>query len=641
LTVNISSSDPTRVLLSPDPSVLGQGTISVSIPQGSTSLLSGFYVQGLASSGTVQLTVSAPGYSSAVSTTTLTPSGFVLAAPPSNFSTSTLSQNTAITILPVQLNSSLAIISGVTARIRGGFSVNVPITSANTNAGDIANSPSVFVGGDTVGTAASFHPKAAGSTQISVGTPSGFSTPTTSTSVLATVTQPNITLSPVTVGANLQAPGTGVLQVAAPTGGLNVTLTSSDPTKVKLTANAAVDGSGSITLSVPAGTTLLPPFYVQGLASSGTFQVTATATGYANATGQVGLAPSGFVLTGPNNAAGQPFSTTTISPPSNITVTVMQLNANLTPFQEGTLRGGISVSVPVTSSSTGVGTISSSPVTLNAGATNATTQFQPVTSGTATLSLGAPSIAGFSTPSSQIQVLATVSAPSISLNLASSNIGNNLQVLGSGSLTAPAPSSGLQVTITSNSPDVLVSNDSSGATAGAASTIVFVPGGSGLNGRGFPLFYVQALNSTGSAQLTVSAPGWDSTSITVALKPSGFTLSGSTQGIGQDFAIQTAQTTLLPVQAWQLNSSTLNPQNAQSVRGGLTVQVGVSSSNTGVGTVVDTPAVFNGGTGLIELTFQSNNSPGTTTVLTLTEPAGFATPVFGGQSATQLTAHVN
>src|SRR5581483_4001185 len=55
IAVTVSSSDPTKLLLATDATVLGQGSINVTIPQGFTSIPLGFYVQGVASSGTVQI----------------------------------------------------------------------------------------------------------------------------------------------------------------------------------------------------------------------------------------------------------------------------------------------------------------------------------------------------------------------------------------------------------------------------------------------------------------------------------------------------------------------------------------------------------------------------------------------------------
>ena len=71
------------------------------------------------------------------------------------------------------------------------------------------------------------------------------------------------------------------------------------------------------------------------------------------------------------------------------------------------VRGGLTVSVPVTSGTTSVGTIVGSPAVFNPGDNgNANTAFAPVATGMSVLTVGVP--AGFSTPSNGRQLTATV-----------------------------------------------------------------------------------------------------------------------------------------------------------------------------------------------------------------------------------------
>jgi Abnormal spindle-like microcephaly-assoc'd, ASPM-SPD-2-Hydin/HYDIN/CFA65/VesB-like, Ig-like domain/K319L-like, PKD domain len=640
LAVTISSADPTKVLLATDATVVGQGSISATIPQGFTTIPLGFYVQGLASSGTVQITVSAQGYVAAKATATLTPAGFVLGNPTSNFSTSTLSPDSSVSVVPVQLDAGLNVIVGATGRIRGGTTVNVTVSSSNTTVADILNGPATLSGGGTASSEVTFHPKAAGTAQISVAAPAGFSLPSAGTSVTATVTQPNITLSPVVVGMNMEVTGSGFLQAAAPSGGLTVTLTSPDTTRVKLSTDPAVEGTASINLVVPQGSVLLPAYYVQGFSSSGAVNLSASAPGYTSATGQVALAPSGFVIAGPTGTPGANFSTTTLSTASNVQVILMQLTSALQPLTAGSLRGGLSASVPVNNSNGSAGTLSNNPALFQAGNSSATLQFQPSSAGSSTLSIGTPSIGGFSTPASSTQLVATVTNPGISLNLSAPTVGANLEILASGSLSAPAPTSGLQITLTSDNPNVLLSADTSGTTAGAQSVQIFIPGGSGYQGIGFPAFYVQGLTSSGTAHITASATAWDPSTVTVNLAPSGLTLA-SLNGIAQDLGISlsSGNNAGLAVNSWQLNSATLAPERSQPIRGGLSLTVTVNSGTPGVGTVIDSPGMLTGGSNGLAFTFHPTALG--TTLLTAPEPSGFSTPTGNGLPLTQLTAHVN
>ena len=71
------------------------------------------------------------------------------------------------------------------------------------------------------------------------------------------------------------------------------------------------------------------------------------------------------------------------------------------------------ISVPITSGTPAVGTITSSPIVFNAGDSASQTTFQGVSAGSTTLSVGTPTNAtstptGFSTPSQYTTITATV-----------------------------------------------------------------------------------------------------------------------------------------------------------------------------------------------------------------------------------------
>src|SRR5205823_3731000 len=126
---------------------------------------------------------------------------------------------------------------------------------------------------------------------------------------------------------------------------------------------------------------------------------TATASGYANGSGSVTLAPSGFYFT-----LGD-ITTTTLSPDSLVRV----CSASLSPTtfnvsQQDELRGGITpVGVGVSSSNIAVGTLVNSPDSIPGGQacsyqTAPELMFHPIGAGITTLAVVQPS--GFSTPNS-------------------------------------------------------------------------------------------------------------------------------------------------------------------------------------------------------------------------------------------------
>src|SRR4029079_16754935 len=119
------------------------------------------------------------------------------------------------------------------------------------------------------------------------------------------------------------------------------------------------------------------------------------------------------------------------------------------------------------------------------------------------------------------------------LRMIESTVGKNLQVLASGALDAPAPDN-LQVMISSDSPNVLLSLTEN--LQGSSSITAPITVGAGVNSIGFPNYFVQALASSGTATLTVSVPGYASSTLQVTLAPSGIVIAG-TNGIGVDFGV--------------------------------------------------------------------------------------------------------
>jgi hypothetical protein len=633
LPITITSPDATKVLLSTSATQAGTGSVVVTVPQNYSFAYPGVYVQSLdvpsGAPDTLQLSVSAPGYPAISCAVTLTPSGLVLGGPQGigqNFST-TVTGGVALTVSAYGLDTN-SNPTGSQQMLAGGLTLSVTVTSSDTTVGTILNSPGALAGGSSEVTGLSFQPAGSGNTLLSVVEPPGFSTPASGSQLTALVGAPQVLINPVTVGYQLQTVAGGQLSDPAPAGGLPVTITSLTPGTVQLSTSATTSGSSSIVVTVPANTTVLPAFYVQGLLV-GAGQLQASASGYnftsGNYNGSVAITPSGFVIAGPSGVAGQSFSTTTISGDTSLTLTLMRLDPANNPAQIGQLMGGATANVAITSGTPGTGSIVNSPVAFSGGeSTVSTAYFAPLSVGSSVLSVVQP--AGFSSPTSGAQLTGAVSPPQISFGLPGTNVGENLQMLGSAALNAPAPVAGLSVTISSgNSSAILLS---SVATApGASSITVTVPPGSGLNGVGFPQFYIQALQSSGGVTLTASAPGWASGTITVNLTPSGFVLV-SPNGVGQDFGTLLSQgvATSLTVEAVQLSTSGV-PQTVQALRGGLTETVSVTSDTSYVGTIEGSPVTIGGGTASGSVSFQPLGTG--VSLLTVWPPSGFTTPTNG------------
>src|SRR5258706_8606782 len=146
--LSLSSSDPTKVLLSTSATVVGSATITVTVPAGQ-SFNSGFAIQALSDTGTATVTASAPGYATSTSTMTLAASGFYNSSPGGNFATTTFSGNTLFRVQSAQLSG-----TGTVQRVqpvRAGVTVSVPVTVVDItgiNVGSITVSPVVFNGDD-------------------------------------------------------------------------------------------------------------------------------------------------------------------------------------------------------------------------------------------------------------------------------------------------------------------------------------------------------------------------------------------------------------------------------------------------------------------------------------------------------------
>jgi len=395
LTVNVTSNDPSKLLLSTDPTAAGTQSIQLSVAGGGRQTPT-FYVQALANSGSATYTASANGFGSATQTVNFGPSGFVLASPfglGANFFTTTGAANSTLTVFSGLLDSSNNFV--VAQSLRGGTTASVPVTSANTSVGTITVSPVTVSGGSSSSTTA-FHPIANGSSLLTAGVPSGFATPNNARTLTATVSTPNISITDgSSVGQNLELLGQLTLGQPAPPGGLVVTLTSADASRLLISSSATTAGSGTLNITVPEGTSTAQ-YFLQGLGNSGTVNYSASAPGYNPKTATITLTPSGLVL---SSTTGRNFSTTVAAGPSPFFLSTAQLDASGNPTGTQPLRGGLSLSVNLGNSNPGAGTISS-PVTIPGGTDTVTSNFTPVAPGNTTITVQQPANIGLSTQSS-------------------------------------------------------------------------------------------------------------------------------------------------------------------------------------------------------------------------------------------------
>jgi hypothetical protein len=593
LIITLTSADPSRVLLSTSATSAGSASIQMQVNAGSRGI-PGFFVQALSDSGSILVTGTAPGYADGSFTVTLNPSGFYINR--TDFSTSVFSANTNVSLRSVRLNSLTNNFAQIQA-LRGGLTVDVNMTSSDLAVGSISTA-NTFTANETSINAA-FDPLGAGTTTLSIEQPTGFVAPANlNTSIVATVTASQINLADALVGVDLQVSGSLTLQ-AAPPSPVAVSVTVADPSVLLISTNPALAGSASLLFN-HSGSTFVGTLYFQGLAI-GTTTVTVSVDGYTTREATVEVTPSGVYINRTD------FTTTTFSNNVNIGVRTVRLSPVTNNFAAiQSVRGGINLAISLTSSDPAVGEIAS-PVSIAANGNSESAAFTPVDAGATTVTISQP--LGFTVPTNLAQsVNVTVTAPSI--NSADSLIGLNLQEARSVTLAA-APVVATDFTVTVADPTIAVISKI--ATEAGLGTQVY----SGVTSSFLGSMFVQGLR-LGSTTITISGAGYATQVNTVEVTPSGFYFSAnsfSTTSFSSDRAIG--------LRSARLNPSTNNFAVIQGLRGGLNVDVPLSSSDTNVGTM-STSVSFTGNASSVSGNFDPISAGSTT--LAIAQPAGFTAP---------------
>jgi hypothetical protein len=169
------------------------------------------------------------------------------------------------------------------------------------------------------------------------------------------------------------------------------------------------------------------------------------------------------------------------------------------------------------------------------------------------------------------------------LKVPSGAVGKNLQGFAAVELSEPAPEvGGLQITITSADPArLLVSNAPD--KQGSGSIVLNVR----PKFRGSPQFWLQALGDSGEVEFTASAPGYAAGTGKVTLTPSAITIDGPLE-LAEFSTTPRAWPSKIMFRAARLDES-LEVADVQPVRGGLSVEITVSSSDPKVGRLAENP----------------------------------------------------
>jgi hypothetical protein len=439
---------------------------------------------------------------------------------------------------------------------------------------------------------------------------------------LAIVNAAGLTPANVTVGQYLQTTATVALKRPVPSGGVQLTLKSNDPSKLRLAITNDAKGSESIAMNLQPGMAVSPEFYVQALAKSGTATYTATAPGFGSSEGTVTMSPSGFVIAARSRIGATSFVSTPGGRSTAITVHAARLDSSLNFAAPQELAGGMPVKVEVTNSNKSVGAINPSSVTIAGGDAVAATEFEPAGAGTATLALNTP--ANFSTPATLASLTVNIKMPGMSVT-DQAMLGKNLQMGGSISLGQMAPAGGVVVTLTSSDPNMIIAH--SATEVGSKSITINIPaGGSSAT------YHLQGLAEKGTVTYTAEAPGYTSRSGTIYLTPSAIVVTGmefpETGGPADPaFVVSISKdtyTTLMVCSA-HLDPKTMRAADltVQPLRAGYSVTAKLVSDHPEVGTVPATVKLESGK----EITPIQLKllSPGAT-VVSVNTPDGFTTP---------------
>ena len=610
--VTIASSSGAQILLGG--SSAGRPTLVATLSEGLNSLGTSF--QALAGTGTATVTITAPGYTTAISTVTMTPSGFVLAPNASAVGTPfTVFQGatTPLTVFAVKLDAGNNP-TGV-QQLRGGLSVIVPLTISSPGLGSTNPAQVIFNGGDDSATA-QFVASGSGTgvTNITATPPFGFNTPASGGSVTATVLGSGLIPFTAMIGKNLQTVRSVGINGSA-VAGVTATVTSLNPSKLLFSSavgSPGVVGSSSIEVIIPPNQSNSSTFNVQGFGDPGVVGYTVTAPGFSTINGTVTIVPAAIRINSPGGVGAGSFISPVGFGGANISVETGRADGGFAESQ--VVAGGTSVQVILTSSNTGIATISSSPITIVGGTGIASTLLQPLGSAGSTT---VTATASFGSTSATAQVVANFSIVPLFLtgNLL---IGKSLQAVDSVSLPQPAGPGGVVVTITTASPSIKFSSTAN--AAGTSTLFLTVPQGS--QGASF---FVQSLTDTGTATYTASSPGLGSSTATATFAASGIviltndTFSSSITGtVGQTSNLVSIFTALLD------GSNT--PTTQQALAGGAALNVSLTNGGPTKITIPASVAIQPGtSSAAFPITFVA--STGLSTVnITVVKPSAFALP---------------
>jgi hypothetical protein len=604
VTLTITSTNPSLALVGGGISA-GKATISPVLSAGTTTVST--IVQALASSGTVTITFSAPGYATAQATITLAPAGFILQGPDGTSNPISTFEGiaTPLTVAPVAINPDGT--AGPIQQIRGGFSVNVTVSTDASSIGTTSpGSVGLTSGSSSAGLNFVASSTNTGTVHVSITALPGFTNPTTGAQINVTVQAADIIAFSATIGAGLQTTVSAAL--SGPTGAPTAfTFHSNNPSQLLFSTSATTAGTQDLVVTIPTGQIRTPTVWAQAPGPAGTnpgYQL--FAAGFGSANGTVSIVAVGLAIQSPGGLGAPSFNDPIAFGPATLTVFTGSAPGGVFNTAQPVIAGG-SVSVTVSSDTPSVGGISSSPITISAGSDSASTLFNPASAGSAVITVSA---SGFGS----VTVTVTVTGQGLIID-SGFVIGINGEQGATVTIPAPAGSGGATVTIQSNSPSLLLAVNAT--DAGASQITVTIAQGSRVG-----TFFIYALANSGSGTYTATFPGVSPVTGTAQFTNSGFVII-PTSSTSIDHTQQTS--TQLEIFLADLDSSG-NPINnfaTQPLAGNQQLRISVQS-NSGAATVPATVS-FQPGLDHVFVTVTIVGA-GTATISVAQPGGGFTTP---------------
>jgi hypothetical protein len=530
--MSVASGDPSRLLLSLQPD-------SEPLPRlASVTSSQTIYLHGLASSGVVDLTVFAGEEARHITRVLLQPLAFAIGGfvPP------------APTEPPSRLTVGLA--SGPLLR-SGAAPFGVAFRSSDERVFRVSPDRATLRPGATAATV-TVTPVAPGTAEFIVTPDDGAPIASPATMQIA-LREPRAEPREILLGKNLQTEVPIRMTAPAPPSGAILTVTSTDPSKV-LVSRSNAPGSVSTVLAVAPGARDSQPVYVQALSDSGVVALRVTGAGLAESTITVRLAQANVVFN-----------------------TAQTLARAGTPFQAGVqfaIEGtAVSFAARAGGPSSRVRIISSDPAVAEpAGEVTVPGFFavQAKAAGTATLRVETPE--GFAGGGSAMPV--TVALASVRASCAQGIfLGKDTQL----TCTIESPT-GTAFTATSLHPSLALVSATADAAGAAQATVT-------------RSFTVQALASRGTTAIALTAPGVESTRISVVLRPVRLSAFSTNQSGPNQLRLFPGENSGFSAQI----SVAASNSSPIGVRAGARMTVATEFSTAGVASITPAQIELNGG----------------------------------------------